>query len=64
MNWSYIASILLLIVFFGGLLFIFVMAPDRVGKTNNGFGPEWDCNSPPAGDPICIKRAMKPDKSN
>ena len=39
MNWSYIASILLLIVFFGGLLFIFVMAPDRVGKTNNGFGP-------------------------
>jgi hypothetical protein len=26
------------------------------GRTNFGFGPEWECSYPGKGDPICIKR--------
>jgi hypothetical protein len=72
MNWPYlkrnIAGIVLLIVTVGGLLFFWVINPDLFRKdhgsgpgANRGFGPEWDCLSQA---PFCIKRAMRPDKSN
>jgi hypothetical protein len=69
MNWPYltrgdVAGILLSIVILGGLLFVWVIYPDLVRKTNYGFGPEWDCSGRSNGDPVCIKRPMKPDKSN
>jgi hypothetical protein len=73
-----IAGIVLLIVTVGGLLFFWVINPDLLlfwvinpdllrkdygsgPGANRGFGPEWDCLSQA---PFCIKRAMRPDKSN
>ncbi len=71
MNWPYltrgdVARILLLIVILGGLLFVWGIYSDLVRKTNYGFGPEWDCSSPTGGNgnPVCIKRPIKPDKSD
>jgi hypothetical protein len=68
MIWPYltrgdVAGILLLIVILGGLLFVSVISPP-VRRTNYGFGPEWDCQSPGYGGPVCIRRPMKSDKSN
>jgi hypothetical protein len=71
MNWPYltrgdVADILLRIVILAGLLFVGLIYRDLVRKTNYGFGPEWDCRSPDNsnGNTVCIKRPMKPDKSN
>lgn len=25
-------------------------------RQNFGFGPEWDCNNPGAGGPVCVKK--------
>ena len=25
-------------------------------RTNSGFGPDWDCKSTGAGEPVCMKR--------
>ena len=70
-NWPYltrgdVAGILLSIVILGGLPFVGLIYRDLVRKTNYGFGPEWDCGSPTNGngDPVCIKRPMKPEKPN
>ena len=71
MNWPYltredVARILLLSVILGGLLFVAIIYRDLVRTTNYGFGPEWDCSSPTGdnGNPVCIKRPTKSDKSN
>jgi hypothetical protein len=33
----------------------FVLVGSSLQKAT-GFGPEWDCNSVPTGEPICMKR--------
>jgi hypothetical protein len=71
LNWPYltrgdVAGILLSIVILAGLLFVGRIYHELFRKTNFGLGPEWDCRSPDNsnGNPVCIKRPMKPDKSN
>lgn len=39
----------------------FVVAPTLVWQhgSRNNFGPDWDCQTVPKGEPICIKRAPR-----
>jgi hypothetical protein len=52
----------LLGIFFAAVvvcLFAFAMirAPyPRLGQTNAGFGPDWECTDLPQGGPVCIKK--------
>ncbi len=41
----------------------YVSFDPSIGKNKQatGFGPEWDCASPPLGEPVCIKRAKPTD---
>jgi len=50
-----IAAILLLIAVAGGLLFVHVVAP-KLGSSNSGFGPNWECTNPGEGESVCIKK--------
>ena len=39
------------------LLFTYIRFPGFVAAT--GFGPDWDCNSVPQGEPICVKKVAR-----
>ena len=51
-----IGSILLAIALLGALACFFIAFPNLDRKTNDGFGPEWDCTNPGDGGPICVKK--------
>ena len=50
-----IAAILFVVAIVGGLLFVHVVVPN-LGRSNQGFGPDWDCTNPGEGNSICIKK--------
>jgi hypothetical protein len=33
-----------------------VLPSDRLLRSNNGFGPDWECTSHPMSEPTCIKK--------
>ena len=72
MNWPYlkrgdVIGILLMTVLLGVVLFVALFFPNLRGKSNFGFGPEWECTYVDEGDPFCVKShpardAAKPEK--
>jgi hypothetical protein len=39
------------------LAFIMIRTPyPPLGRTNAGFGPDWECDDLPQGEPVCIKK--------
>jgi hypothetical protein len=61
MRWPYwqptradIKSILFALILVGLCAFVYVQYPTFRQPT--GFGPDWDCQSVPQGDPVCIKK--------
>jgi hypothetical protein len=50
-----IGSILLAIALLGALACFFIAFPNFGRRTNDGFGPEWDCTNPGDGGAICVK---------
>lgn len=53
-----IAGVALLIFVLGGLLAVAVFVPNKV--FNYGFGPDWDCENPGQGGPVCVKHPPAP----
>ena len=58
-----IAAALLMAALIGTLFVVYVLFPNLGWpfKTNQGFGPDWDCTYTGSGDPVCIKRPTKTD---
>ena len=40
-------------------LFAFVVVRFPLFRQATGFGPDWDCNPMPKGDPICTKKMSR-----
>ncbi len=64
MPWRFIARRDLLAIVLGAVLivvlaFVYVKVTPAVRKANGGFGPEWECENPGRGDPICIKKPVE-----
>lgn len=61
-NWTIFLGIIVLLGTLVAML-PYVSFDPGIGKNKQaaGFGPEWDCTSPPWGDPVCIKRIKSAD---
>jgi hypothetical protein len=55
-----IRGVALLILILAAALFLPLILGSAIRKTNGGFGPDWDCDKPPRGEAICIRRPRPP----
>jgi hypothetical protein len=52
-----VLSVLFVVALLCLMGFLYIRFPGFKGAT--GFGPDWDCNSVPKGEPICMKKVAR-----